>query len=95
MAKLVVALIAIHGLGKGETPRLLLGDLDLPGGSLLVRRDLGRHTVYLDELTHTLAIAWLRERHRRWPRTANPHLLGDDVAELWLARWLAERGPGR
>ena len=75
MAKLVVALIAIHGLGKGETPRLLLGDLDLPGGSLLVRRDLGRHTVYLDELTHTLAIAWLRERHRRWPRTANPHLL--------------------
>ncbi len=75
VARLVVALIAIHGLGKGETPRLLLGDLDLPGGSLLVRRDPGRHTVYRDELTHTLAIAWLRERHRRWPRTANPHLL--------------------
>lgn len=52
-----------------------MADLDLPGGSLLIRRCLGRHTVYLDELTRTLAIAWLRERHRRWPATANPHLL--------------------
>ena len=46
-----------------------------PRGHLLVRRSTGRHTVYLDELTHTLAISWLRERHRRWPLTANPHLL--------------------
>ncbi|HEY6423998.1 MAG TPA: hypothetical protein VIY28_12275 [Pseudonocardiaceae bacterium] len=35
----------------------------------------GRHAVYLDELTHTLAVEWLRERHRRWPLTTNPHLL--------------------
>ncbi len=75
MAKLVAALVAIHGLGKRETPRLLLEDLDLPAGTLAVRRELARHTLYLDELTHTLASAWLRERHRRWPRTANPHLL--------------------
>ena len=75
MAQLTVALVAIHGLGKREVPRLLLADLDLPGGSLLIRRGLARHTVYLDELTRTLAIAWLRERHRRWPATANPHLL--------------------
>jgi site-specific recombinase XerC len=75
MAKLVVALVAIHGLGKRETPRLLLADLDLSHEMLTVRRDLGRHTVYLDELTRILATAWLRERHRRWPRTANPHLL--------------------
>lgn len=75
IAQLVVALVAIHGLGKHETPQLLLADLDQPGGSLLIRRDLAQHTVYLDELTRTLVIAWLRERHRRWPRTANPHLL--------------------
>jgi hypothetical protein len=75
MAQLAVALVAIHGLGKRETPQLLMADLDLPGGSLLIRRGLTWHTVYLDELTHTLAIAWLRERHRRWPATANPHLL--------------------
>jgi hypothetical protein len=74
LAKFVVALIAVHGLGKRETRHLLLADLDLPGGRLTIRRDL-RHTVYLDELTHTLAIAWLRERHRRWSLTANTHLL--------------------
>jgi hypothetical protein len=75
MAKLVVALVAIHGLGKRETPRLRLADLDLAAGRLLVRRDLGDHTVYLAEFTHTLAAAWLRERRRRWPVTGNPHLL--------------------
>ena len=75
MAQLTVALVAIHGLGKREVPRLLLADLDLPGGRLLVRRSLALHTVYLDDLTRALAIAWLRERHRRWPATANPHLL--------------------
>ena len=75
MAKLIVALIAIHGLGKKETTRLLLDDLNLSTGHLLVRRSTGRHTVYLDQLTHTLAISWLRERHRRWPLTASRHLL--------------------
>ncbi|MGH3192296.1 MAG: hypothetical protein ACRDOL_34615 [Streptosporangiaceae bacterium] len=75
MARLTIALIAIHGLGKGEVLRLLLDDLDLPSGRLLVRRNLALHTVYLDDLTRTLAVAWLRERHRRWPVTANPHLL--------------------
>ena len=75
MAQLVVTLIAIHGLGKRETPLLLLEDLNLPTGTLTTRRNLLRHNVYLDELTHTLAGAWLRERHRRWPHTTNPHLL--------------------
>jgi hypothetical protein len=31
--------------------------------------------VHLDEFTHRLALAWLQERHRRWPATTNPHLL--------------------
>jgi len=75
MDQLTVALVAIHGLGKLEVPRLLLADLDLPGGRLLVRRPLALHTVYLDDLTRALAVAWLRERHRRWPVAANPHLL--------------------
>ena len=76
MSRLVVALIAIHGLGKLETARLLAADLNLTAGRLAVRRDDGRHhTVYLDELTCALAAGWMRERRRRWPRTANPHLL--------------------
>jgi len=75
IAKLTVALIAIHGLGKKETTLLLLDDLDLSRGHLLVRRAAGRHTVYLDELSRTLVTSWLRERHRHWPLTGNPHLL--------------------
>jgi Phage integrase, N-terminal SAM-like domain len=76
MARLVIALIAIHGLGKQETTRLLAADLDLPSGRLAVRRHGSRHhTVYLDQLTHALAAGWMRERRRRWPRTSNPHLL--------------------
>jgi len=29
----------------------------------------------LDELTHTHLLTWLRERRRRWPATASPHVL--------------------
>lgn len=32
------------------------------------------HVIYLDEITLGCADAWLRDRHDRWPRTANPHL---------------------
>lgn len=75
LAKVTVALIAIHALGKKETTFLLLEDLDLPRGQLAVRRPTGTHTVYLDDLSRTLITGWLRERHRCWPLTRNPHLL--------------------
>ncbi|MFJ2649898.1 hypothetical protein ACIO1C_24650 [Streptomyces sp. NPDC087420] len=29
----------------------------------------------LEEFTHQLAADWLTYRHRRWPASANPHLL--------------------
>jgi hypothetical protein len=59
-----------------QPDRLLAADLDLAAGRLAVRRDgRRRRTVYLDELTSSLAAEWLRERRRRWPRTGNPHLL--------------------
>jgi hypothetical protein len=75
MSKLIVTLIAVHALGKKETALLLAGDLDLSAGRLIVRRSTGQHSVYLDDLTHAHAIAWLRERRRHWPLTVNPHLL--------------------
>jgi len=75
MAQFVVALVAIHGLGPSELTRLQLDDLDVAHGRLTVQRATGRHTVYVDELTHCLAATWLRERHRRWPTTSNSHLL--------------------
>lgn len=80
MAKLVVALVAIHALGKKETDHLLLNELDLHAGRLQVARDSAQHhTVYLDETTHGLAVEWLQQRRRLWPRTTNPHLLVSQV----------------
>ncbi|MFC7265734.1 site-specific integrase [Streptomyces lutosisoli] len=80
-SQLIVALVAVHALVHGDLPTLLLEDLDRPRGQLRVRRR-GRldHIVYLDELTAELATAWLRERHRRWSRTGNPHLLVSRVS---------------
>lgn len=75
IAKVTVAMIAIHALGKKETTFLLLEDLDLSRGQLAIRRPTGTHTVYLDDLTRALMAGWLRERHGRWPLTGNPHLL--------------------
>jgi hypothetical protein len=61
----------------------LLADLDRARGTLVVHRPSRRHTVYLDELTHRLTAAWLRERHHRWPTTTNPHLLiSQQTAEM-------------
>jgi integrase len=75
MARLVVALVAIHALRKTELTQLHLADLDLARGRLTVHRSAGRHIVYLDRLTHSLAVAWLGERRQRWPGTSNPYLL--------------------
>ncbi|PRY02555.1 hypothetical protein [Allonocardiopsis opalescens] len=74
MAKFVVALVAVHGLGRRETRYLLLTDLDRARGRPGVHRVL-RHTAYLDEVTLALASDWLRDRHQRWPLTTNPYLL--------------------
>ena len=62
MARLVVGLVAIHALRNVEFVKLRLDDLDRVRGRLTVHRGTSRHTVYLDELTHSLAVAWLRER---------------------------------
>jgi len=75
MARLVVGLVAIHALRNVELVKLRLDDLDLARGRLTVHRGTSRHTVYLDGLTHRLAVAWLRERQRRWPYTSNSYLL--------------------
>ncbi|MFD9514327.1 hypothetical protein [Streptomyces mirabilis] len=72
-SQFIVALVAVHALAHHDLPSLLRNDLDRARGHLRVRRR-GRldHIVYLDELITESATAWLRERHRRWPRTTNP-----------------------
>ncbi|WP_326763227.1 hypothetical protein OHB35_53060 [Streptomyces phaeochromogenes] len=80
-SKFVVALVAVHALTHADMLPLLLEDLDRARGRLRVRRPQRRdHIVYLDEITAALATAWIRERHRRWPRTTSPYLLVSRVS---------------
>jgi integrase len=65
---LLVALIAFCGLRTGQLRRLQLADFH--DGRLHVD---GRVIVPADPVRERLA-AWLEHRHRRWPRTTNPHL---------------------
>lgn len=77
----VIILVCVHALNGTDIRRLLLSDLDLPRERLLVRRPGRRHVIYLDETTYHSAAEWTRERHRRWPASANLHLL--------INRWTA------
>jgi len=81
-SKLIVALVAIHALGPTEVPRLLSDDLDLSQGQLRVRRPGRRHLVYLDNVTYELTADWLRERHRLWPFSSNPHLIVSQMSAM-------------
>lgn len=69
--RLVLALAAAHAARPGAIRRLQLDDLDIGNRRLVID---GRVRP-LDELTLQLALAWLDHRRRRWPDTANPHLL--------------------
>ncbi|MFF8918010.1 hypothetical protein ACF08M_33090 [Streptomyces sp. NPDC015032] len=79
--RFVMVLVCVHALSGTDIRHLLLTDLDLSRERLIVRRPGKRHIIYLDELTYRCASAWLRERHRRWPVTTNPHPL--------INRWTA------
>jgi hypothetical protein len=70
-ARLVVALAAVHAARCGAIRALHLDDVDLANRRL---RIAGRPRP-LDELTQRLLVEWLDHRRRRWPNTANPHLL--------------------
>jgi hypothetical protein len=70
-ARLVVALAAVHAARCGAIRALHLDDVDLANRRL---RIAGRPRP-LEELTHRLLVEWLDHRRRRWPNTANPHLL--------------------
>ncbi|WP_033824187.1 hypothetical protein [Kitasatospora sp. MBT63] len=69
--KLVVALVAIHAVRTVQLTALTVTDLDRSQGRLMV----GGRTVYLDAVTLRLLGEWLKDRHRQWPFSTNPHLL--------------------
>ena len=87
-ARLAVALAAIHAARPKTIRELHLGDADL-GNRRLVITGQARP---LDDLTKSLLLAWLQHRGRRWPGTANPHLIINQqtamttraVSENWL-----------
>jgi len=70
-ARLFVALAAVHAARTSAVRALRLDDVDLGNRRLTIA---GR-TRPLDQLTRTVLVAWLDHRRRRWPNTANPHLL--------------------
>ena len=88
-ARLAVALAAVHAARPRTIRELHLGDIDLGTGRLIIAGTPRP----LDDLTASLLLAWLDHRHRRWPGTANPHLIINQqtamttrpVSENWLA----------
>jgi hypothetical protein len=87
-ARLAVALAAVHAARPKTIRELHLGDVDLGNRRLVIT---GRARP-LDDLTRRLLLAWLQHRGRRWPGTANPHLIVNQqtamttraVSENWL-----------
>ncbi|MFF8632459.1 hypothetical protein [Streptomyces werraensis] len=75
LGRLTVALAAVHAISGHDIRAIRTADVDLARGTVEIRRGLLRHTLYLEQFTHRLAAEWLTYRHRRWPASANPHLL--------------------
>jgi hypothetical protein len=87
-ARLALALAAVHAARPRTIRELHLDDADLGNRRLT----LAGHSRPLDDLTRHLLLAWLEHRSRRWPGTANPHLIINQqtamttraVSENWL-----------
>ncbi|GGT36640.1 hypothetical protein GCM10014713_32970 [Streptomyces purpureus] len=76
--RLVLALAAVHAARSGAIRRLQLDDLDIGNHKLTIDGRIRR----LDDLTLHFALEWLKFRRRRWPDTANPHLLINKITAL-------------
>jgi integrase len=70
-ARLCVVLAAVHAARPGQIRAIQLSDADLGNHRITI----AGHPRPLDDLTRQILIEWLDHRRRRWPHTANPHLL--------------------
>jgi len=75
---LIIALAAVHAARRAAIRELQLDDVDRGNRRLTI----GGRTRPLDELTHQLMINWLDYRRSRWPNTANPHLLVNQMTAM-------------
>jgi len=90
--RLVLGLAAIHAARKKAIREIVVDDIDLGNRRLTIA---GRSRP-LDDLTRQLLLTWLAERRRRWPATANPHLIintqtameKSPVSGVWINREL-------
>lgn len=86
MARLGIALTAIHALKSHQSALIILSDLNLASGQLTVGDGYLKRTIFLEDLTMDLVAAWLRTRHGSWPATLNPHLLITTQTARHIAR---------
>ncbi|MCI3928300.1 tyrosine-type recombinase/integrase [Streptomyces sp. AN091965] len=94
--RLILALAAVHAARVAQIANLTLDDVDLGNRRLTIA---GRVRP-LDDLTRNLLLDWLEHRRRRWPNTANLHLLINNQTATKASRasnhWIsaAMRGQG-
>jgi integrase len=76
--RLILVLAAVHAARTGAIRALQLDDVDLGDRRLTIA---GRPRP-LDDLTHRIFVEWLDYRRTRWPNTANPHMLINQMTAL-------------
>jgi hypothetical protein len=79
-ARLCLVLAAVHAARPGAIRALQLDDADLASGRL----QLAGTSRPMGDLTGKVLREWLEYRGRRWPHTANPHLLVSKESALHL-----------
>ena len=75
-ARIALALAAVHAARPEAIRTLRLDDVDLGNRRLTI----GGRTRPIDELTRQILAEWLSYRNTRWPCTANPHLLINQIS---------------
>ncbi|MFI1576273.1 hypothetical protein ACH4VQ_36385 [Streptomyces anulatus] len=80
--RLILALAAVHAARVAQIATLMLDDTD-PGNRRLV---IAVRVRPLDDLTLQLLLDWLDYRRKRWPNTANLHLLINQQTATGTAR---------
>ena len=75
-ARLVLVLAAMHAARRKAIRELRLDDVDLGNRRIVI----GGRARPIDELTRQVLLEWLSYRSARWPCTANPHLLVNQMS---------------
>jgi integrase len=78
--RLILALAAVHAARCGAIRALQFDDVDLGNRRITIA---GRPRP-LDDLTHQALLKWLDYRRSRWPNSANPHLIVNQMTALEL-----------